>query len=220
MKLVIATPVDGDATTGMVSIGYAIALAQLLRDNHGLEALPAQITYSHDIVRARNRLAAMVMRERPDVTHVLWWDGDVVPRDLSLIGGMLRTGQPVIGAPYLRKRVPSTWVHNGSADVTDEDRSRGWMPVSEVGFGFTITSTAALRAVASRAQSYLDVTVDTAHEVRDMFGLVYHQDRLLSEDFSFCHRYRAQGGRIALYLGPGSLLSHVGQYAYTPGART
>ena len=111
-KLVIATPVDGDAVTGPVCAnGYAVALAQLLRDNGDVRLIPAHITYSADIVRARNRLAAMVLREMPDATHVLWWDSDVVPHDMGIVGRMLATGRPLIGAPYLRKRTPATWSH-------------------------------------------------------------------------------------------------------------
>jgi hypothetical protein len=64
-KLVIATPVDGDAVTGPVCAnGYAVALAQLLRDNGDLRLIPARITYSTDIVRARNHTSAPALSSR------------------------------------------------------------------------------------------------------------------------------------------------------------
>jgi hypothetical protein len=226
-RVVIATPVDGDAITGPVCAnGYAMALAQLLRDNGDVRLLPAHITYSKDVVRARNRLAAMVLREMPEATHVLWWDSDVVPHEPYLVGRMLATGRALIGAPYLRKRTPATWTHRpfpGCELPTETNVREGWMPVRSLGFGFTLTSTELLRTTGiDAAKEYIDKRTDgTKHRVRGLFDLAYLTDDegdtvQESEDYSFCHRSL---DTPALYIGKGSVLSHVGEFAYTPGMK-
>lgn len=220
-RLVIATPVDGCSVTGQVSAGYAIALAKLIKDNHGLDVLPAQITYSTDIVRARNRLAAMVLREMPDASHILWWDSDVVPHDLNVVRYMLNTGCAVIGAPYLRKMDYPVWAHRGSPP-TEDDYTVGIQLVKSLGFGFTITSTEALRVLAEseHVRSYIDKRAEgPPHRVQGLFDLIYRTDEdgdvvQESEDCSFCWRCRDWGIPVSLYLGPGNLLSHIGHHAY------
>lgn len=218
-RLVIATPVDGNQHTGVVHAGYSVALAKLLRDNHGLEALPAHLMFSCDIVRARNRAAWKILCDMPVCTHVLWWDSDVIPRDLSIVGRMLATGEDVIGAPYLRKADPPMFTHMGEPD------ENGW--VRGVGFGFTITSVRCLKMMASICPKYTDFLTDgrMLDDTPDIFDLTYDvhpsgKRMKLSEDFSFCKRWRDLGGKVALYLGEGSILSHVGGKAYTPNQKT
>lgn len=221
MKLVIATPVDGDATTGQVAAGYASALANLSRDNGALlDIVPAQVTYSYDICRARNRVAAMVLRDLPTATHVLWWDSDVVPHDLSVIRHMLATGHDVIAAPYLRKRHPLTWTHLGGAEGASGDPV---VEVEAVPFGFTITSVACLQRMTVRYADelgYTDVRNDgSIASCVGLFNLAWRSAgpgsrTLLSEDYSFCQRWRDMGGTVYLYTGDGSSLSHVGNHAW------
>jgi hypothetical protein len=219
-RLVIATPVAEGSQ--VYADGYVSALAQLLRDNQDVRLLPARITYSRDIVRARNRLAAMVLREMPDATHVLWWDSDVVPHDVGVVARMLNTGASLIGCPYLRKRMPGAWTHRPIVGKPAPVPGDVTMPVRSLGFGFTITSTELLRTVSLRARHYVDKRTDgSRHTVKGIFDLAYLEDESgdyvqESEDYSFCHRSPVIP---KLYIGPGSLLSHVGDHAFTPGAK-
>ena len=217
-RLAICTPVDGTELTGTVHAGYAVALGLLLRDNHGLDVVPAHLMFSVDIVRARNRAARKVLVDMPDVTHVLWWDSDVVPRDLSIVKHMLATQEHLIGAPYLRKSEAPAWTHMGELDALGHVRG--------VGFGFTITSVVCLRLMASMSRKYTDFLSDGTEvdDTADVFDLQYARHpsgktMKLSEDFSFCERWRGYGGRVCLYTGPGSILSHVGSKAFTPPHR-
>jgi hypothetical protein len=227
-KVVIATPVDGDSVIGPVCAnGYAVALAQILRDNRDAGYISPTVTYSADVVRARNRLAAMVLREMPDATHVLWWDADVVPLDPSVLGRMLRLDLEIVGAPYLRKRVPDAYAHKifpGRGVPTEEDKARGWMEVYALGLGFTLTTTRLLRRLSENCQRYIDKTTNgDRQEVRGLFDLLYMEDQegdwvQESEDGSFCARARGPWP-IALYLGEGNAMAHVGHFAYTPKLR-
>lgn len=229
-RLVIATPVDGSSVTGPVCAnGYATALALLLRDNfEHVKLLPASITYSCDIARARNRLAAMVLREMPEATHVLWWDSDVVPHDPSVVVRMLITGHDLIAAPYLRKMSPPAWSHrilDGRAKPTREDAERHWMEVRCVAMGFTLTSTALLRTMSEASPAYIDKRTDGSRDVvRGIFDLMYltdHEGDVVqeSEDNSFCYRSPV---RPAIYLEHGGVypaVSHVGLHAFGPGVK-
>lgn len=47
-----------------------------------------------------------------------------------------------------------------------------------------------------------------------LFALAFEGGHLDSEDFSFCSRYRAMGGKLALYLGEGSPLNHLGVHVF------
>jgi hypothetical protein len=47
-----------------------------------------------------------------------------------------------------------------------------------------------------------------------LFALRHEGGELDSEDFSFCSRYRAIGGKLSLYLGEGSPLNHVGAHVF------
>lgn len=47
-----------------------------------------------------------------------------------------------------------------------------------------------------------------------LFSLMHRQRWLLSEDFSFCKRWRDMGEKVWLYLGPGSPVSHEGEWIY------
>ena len=98
MSLIIATPVRGIGLDAPVSVGYAEAVRALSKT---VDVIPASVTFSTDVVRARNRLAATVLRDMPDVSHVLWWDDDVYPEDVKIVERMLNAFEDVIAAPYV-----------------------------------------------------------------------------------------------------------------------
>jgi hypothetical protein len=201
----------------------------LLAHNPIVEAVPEHVCFDGDVVRARNRLAWYVLREMPDATHVLWWDSDIVPLERTgpLVAALLGSGEDVIGVSYVKKSRPM-WTHMALNVPTDTDVARGRQHVLAVGFGFTLTSTRALREVAASVPRYTDMGSDQKEVpgTPDMFDLVRapHPTRpdvvwKLSEDFSFCHRWRELGGNVALYLGDDAALAHVGPHAYVPPMR-
>ena len=202
-------------------MGYAESVRALQADL-GAEMLPPALTYGCDNIRSRNRVAAHVLRERPDATHVLWWDDDQWPQDTRIVRAMLATGEDLIGAPYTSKLPPLRWVHQRLDDrPTDE---RGVLEVRWVGFGFTLTSRACLERMAAAARPYADArAVGPNHPQRDCFGLLYYQPPgtdspeeqvLLSEDQSFCERWRIMGGRVMIYVRAG-LVYHAGPHSWS-----
>ena len=229
-RLIVATPIRAaEMHAASVSLGYAEMLLRLHR-LLPVEVLDGSITFATDIVRGRNRIAAKVLREKPDATHVLWLDDDQWVEDVAVVAEMLALGVDVVGAPYTGKRQPLSWVHR---HMPGPPVAMGpLLEVAGLGFGFTLTTTAALRALAEQERKYTDHP--NPFEVANIFGqLFYHpaedqgvkvpeaHQALLGEDYSFCLRWRRAGGKVWLYTRAGFVM-HAGAHAWSarelPGA--
>jgi hypothetical protein len=219
VTLLIATPIRAaELWAAQVTLGYAESVRAL---SHEMP-IKTVVTYALDVVRARNRVVGIVLgnADFADVTHVLWWDDDNWPEDRSIVGKMLALDLPVVGAAYTNKSRPVRFVHQpwpGNKFTLDE---RGCLDVRAVGFGFTMTSVACLRQMAEKARDYWDESI--AMRCPDIFGQLYEDhalpggedvDVLLSEDYSFCKRWREDhGGKVALYGG--GVISHAGAHGW------
>lgn len=165
-KVVVATPVYGKVESASVSYGFHQAVCRLLRDPN-VSFLEGRIFMNCDLVRARSRAVRMFL-ESPG-THLLFWDCDVVPRDVAAIGAMAESEKDVIALPYPRKRVDWDKVSDQVRDESEqadlgrqsgaelEGHSTDWpirgakeqpvdgmIRVSECGMGFTMIRREAL----------------------------------------------------------------------------
>jgi hypothetical protein len=223
MTLIIASPVDGaDVWSADVKLGWAENIRAL---SHEMQ-VESVVAYAQDVVRARNRLVDFILRERPSMTHVLWWDTDQWPENRGIVQNMIETGEDFVAAPYTNKRAPVRWIHQ----LLDPCplAARELQEVRNAGFGFTMTSRKCLETMTRAARCYTDHP--HKHVIANLFGQVYEpahkggddsEDMLLSEDFSFCSRWRALGGKVML-LTKGGAIVHSGSYGFTareiPGA--
>jgi hypothetical protein len=236
-KVVIATPVYGKVESASVSYGYHSAVCRLLRDP-AISFIEGRIFMNVDLVRARSRAVRMFL-ESPG-THLLFWDCDVVPRDLGVIGAMAASGKDVISLPYPRKRVDWDKVSDYVRDENEqaelgrqsgpelEGHSTDWpirgtkelpvdgvIRVNECGLGFTMIRREAIeKMIAAHPELYFRDAVDgTVHPTFALFQLIIdpvNRD-ILSEDYSFCRRWRDLGGEIHMILDPAS---HVGEHVF------
>ena len=229
MSLVIATSVRGaEPMAAQVSMGYAESLRALSHEMKLSGTVPPAITYSDDNIRARNRVADLVLREHPAASHVLWWDDDMWPEDRGIVREMMASGEDVISAPYTNKRAPVRWTHV-PLDPSPPP-AHGRQEVRSVGFGFTMTTLRCLRAMSDSERRYRDWP--HAHKPANIFGMLYDppfeaapcaedEEQLLSEDRSFCKRWRALGGKVMLKVDCGAIF-HSGAHAWSareiPGA--
>jgi hypothetical protein len=218
-RLVVATPFDGgDTSTARVTLGYH-QFVRLLERELSVATTDGTVLFACDVVRARNRAAATILRELPDVTHVLWLDDDNFPEDmgdgLAKVRGMIECGEDMVGAPYVAKRKESRFIHQPIPGEAVNDR--GLLKVRCVGFGFTTTTTKMLREMGQDADYYWDLPNE--HEIPNIFGQTYDEDDrgrlfLASEDYAFCKRWREKGRHVWLYA-KGRAIVHAGSYPYT-----
>jgi hypothetical protein len=218
-NLLIATPIRAAQLEGAaVSYGYHRAMCAL-RNAMPVETIGPECAYATDAVRGRNRMAAIALQEYHDWTHILWWDDDEWPSDVSIVPLMIGTGAQLIGAPYTNKSQPLRWVHQLLDPCPKDDGCQ--LLVRSLGFGFTVATRECMQKMYDAARKYTDWPV--RRKVANMFLPTYddigggpdtEDQALLSEDFSFCKRWRDMGGVVTLYTGPG-VVYHAGPHAYS-----
>jgi hypothetical protein len=225
-RLLICTPLDGDPRTATVHWTYHNAVRQLERA--GAVVMPAELLFAYDVSRARS-VAAWRALQRPDWDWVLWFDEDVVVSDTSIVPRMIERAEEddrihILGKPYPRKRLPLEYpvrplpghMATGAIQI-DRDVAE----VEAVPFGFTLTSRGCLQEMSECYQDELRCKTDKGETVPMLFALTFADTargrEYLSEDNSFCHRWRALGGKVHAYFG-GDPLGHTGAYTFAPPA--
>ncbi len=190
----------------------------------------AYLNTTRDVVRARSNAVALVLRDFPEATHVLWWDSDVVPPSLNTIARLYQSNYEVVGCPVPRKKI-ERWNEREACDFTyrvhGEDGAtvdrqpdeHNCVEVDALPFGLMLTSTRALCEMTERYWDELWYT-DGGLEAVALFQLMLHGEQhtsqgrfrqLLSEDFSFCERWRVMGGRVHMLCEP---CAHVGEHVF------
>lgn len=199
--LVVLTPVRGsDPRTALVSLGFADFRAAIV------PLTQTRVAVTYQPVQARNELARLALAE-PKMTHTLWLDDDQWADDPAIVQRMLDTKEDLIGAPYTRKGYPLRFAHKG---LEGAQRDGDLLEVAGVGFGFTLTSRRCLEQMTVSARMYFD----DGKQVADLFGLLYEDVGLLSEDLSFCKRWRALGHRVLLWCGGPGHVCHAGGHTF------
>ena len=221
-RLAIATPVRASTLENAdVKYGYHRFTRQLEKKFDPVCFVDAEIAFSTESVRARNRIAAAILREPAfaSITHVLWLDDDQWADDPAIVGEMMQLGVGLVGAPYTNKKVPMCWIHQQlSPCPPPEGRLQ---EVRLLGFGFTMTSRECLMKMSANARRYRDAPHN--HKVPDIFAHRYaklndsvdpEDETKLSEDYSFCETWRDLGEKVYLYARSG-LIRHSGGKAYS-----
>lgn len=234
--ILITTPVDcsGDPRAAHVTLGYHIAVRALERA--GALRLPDEIYFADDLARGRSRAVWYAATQCEEWDYLLHWDDDVIPNaPAALVKRMVETGFDVVGAPYPRKRNPLKFPYVPLGQRTPVVRDCA--EVKRLAFGFMLTSRACIDAMLT---AYADewftdeFDQDFPHETIALFkqlhteeterdvivdGVKYKRSpvryrELLPEDFSFCERWRAIGGKVQMYVGEGAPVGHVGGFVF------
>jgi hypothetical protein len=233
VKLAVAQPVEGSPETARVCYAVQQKIRQLgnvvLLDDKTSGMGPV-ITGNVDVSRARDRLARVFLHEVPECTHLLWWDEDVLPDDLQIINHMLATGYDCVGVPYRKKTEAESYPYRfigPAGGAVNVEVHRGCVEVEHLAFGFMLTSRECLARMWDMYKDerwHFDTYEGTAYETVGMFDLIYSPVMpgpdgtpyrvKYSEDFAFCESYRAIGGRVMMYVGPGSPAGHIGSTVY------
>lgn len=198
----------------MVTLGGAADLA--------IRVMPSP----HDIVRTRSRMAAIALEG--DFSHLLFWDADVSTKDpVRVVREMLAADVDVICTPYPKKSIDLHAWRNAPTLEDAQAEAYSWPLVMldreserrgtarEVGLvpmGCTLITRGCLAHMSADSEVFLDSFGGVKRKLPATFGLVHMGEQLLSEDHSFCHRWREMGGRV--WLNTASVCDHFGAHLY------
>lgn len=171
-----------------------------------------ELPYCADVAAARIKLLGQFLRS--DATHMLSIDDDMgwKPQDVVRLFTHNRDFVAVAGP---RKTFPMTFACQKATEtgaglpLTIE--GTGLVEVTDVGFAFALVKRAVFQRVVD-AHPELDYSGDDGRVEHGVFCPLVAHRRYKSEDYAFCHRYRALGGKI--YVDPSISLQHVGTHTW------
>ncbi len=174
-----------------------------------------------DIAELRS-MAISIWYDTLDASHILFVDADM-GFSPELVIDMLAFGEPLVGAIYPQRRVPTSWAGSGTGEVMTERRG-GFMKVEGVGMGVTLIHRSVITRMLEMMPEMVDMrlalhpageTLRTAGTVR----LIRCFDKIdipnrgqVSEDLSFCMRAAKCG--FTTWAAINHRISHVGPYDY------
>jgi hypothetical protein len=175
-----------------------------------------------DIAELRGMAMTVWYDTMKDSSHMLFVDADMGFQP-DLVSDMLLFDEPLVGTLYPQRRMPLSWAGSGTGDRVTERRGN-FMEVEGVGMGCTLIRR---DVVAKMIEKYPDL-IDTrlalhpagetlrAQGTNRLFRFWEKMDiadrGLVSEDLSFCIRWRECGGRV--WAGIGYRMSHVGAFDF------
>lgn len=235
--LLIGTPCYG----GLVAQGYMESIIGLMvyGSAHGFDMTLALNGHDSLITRSRNKIVSTFL-DMPQATHLLFIDADIsfkaeaVKRlldfDQDVAAGMYpiknidwqrfrQRIRPDVGEAEMRE-LGLNFVGTPIAGEGREERD-GFITASYAGTGFMLIKRRVLERMIA---AYPETKFEVAHTYPRVAKQSPNQYALfdcmiekgtniyLSEDFAFCQRWRALGGKI--WLDTESRLTHIGVYAY------
>jgi len=216
-NIFFATPCYG----GMLTDQYFLSMfrTQQILMEHGIDFRITTLRNESLVTRARNILVAMYL-ESP-CTHMMFIDADI-EFDCESIIRMLALDKDIIAGAYPKKTLPVDYAinfkfkdaarrvinaDNGAVEVLDA--STGFFLMKRGVFDKMILAYPELHykndsSIDPKFNKYCCAFFDTWLDPKD--------NRYLSEDYTFCRRWQAIGGRI--WLDPNTKLNHVGSYTF------
>ena len=213
MKPHIAMPCYGGMlteSTFMSFIKWANTARQL-----GLEWTLETMVNESLINRARNTLTAKFL-DMPDASHLMFIDADIGWEPWHLLV-LLNRNVDVIGGLYPMKTINTGLKHVVNGFEGAEEGPDGLHEVSKAGTGFLLIKKEVFAKMAAHpaVKSYKnDIGLDPKYDqyLRTYFDTAVRQNRLYSEDWTFCENHRDLGGKI--WVDKRVLLRHTGTYTF------
>jgi len=158
--------------------------------------------------------------DKVDASHILFVDADMM-WEPQLVLDMIDFDKPLVGCLYPKRTLPISWV--GSALAGEQQIENGFLKVEGIGFGITLVSRECVQAMIDGGHVEIDTDL-TAHTAGQMlksqgitrmiraFDKIKLPGRRLSEDFSFCERYKRSGGDV--WAAINHRVTHIGDYGF------
>ena len=167
------------------------------------------------ITRGRNNLVAKMLFNKA-ATHLFFIDVDL-GFDPEAILRLICHNQDVVGGVYPMKRIPIKYVINTVPNPV-HDLDRGLIEVSTLGTGFLCVKRHVIEKMIEHHPElkYNDNVGIGAQYEPFMYGLfdtlIDEHKNYLSEDWTFCYRWRLMGGRC--FADTKIKLNHTGYHTY------
>lgn len=193
----------------------AISASGVLLQRLGVNVRTVKVIGGSDIEKVRDSLLWKAMST--DATHFLFADDDMgwapdVPARL------LAADLEFVGVVGMKKTELPEYAFSPIDGDQRFDSKSNFLEVKNVGFGFVLLKRSAVEKLCA---AYPELEYH-AGPTQKQFALFMHlieptdsgePGQYLSEDLSFCHRWRAIGGKI--YVDQNAALDHVGRKVYT-----
>lgn len=235
MHVAIGTPMYGGACMGT----YHSSVLRLTRAlaKSGVRLSDLSIGNEALVNRARNMLAWHVL-QRADITHMLFWDGDI-GADPEAIFSMLNAGKGVLGAicplkgydwaaiaAAARRGVPAHLLaragvrFNFERDPEYQLRPDAPFRVKRIGAGILLIRRDVLEALRGLVPWYYDdnkgEAVPRDARIPEFFPTHVRSNRLLPEDYGFCDLVRTHLAHLdcEIWADPRPRITHTGTHTF------
>jgi len=231
-KILLGTPTYDRSVT----VDYVQSLLAAKRELNGVDLRPLFVTRTA-IQKARNFFATRVLDDT-SFTHLLFIDADMGFRPQA-IQRMLDFDKDFVGCVAPQRSIDLDRFHEIARQVEDPRKARlvaqnyassalirtdlgdgrsgyvatdGFVRAQQVGMGLTLIKRSVLEAMRAATPELL-VTLASGERTFQAFEPTPDNAGVyLSEDLSFCHRWRAIGGDIWVCVD--EIITHVGVMAY------
>lgn len=218
-KLLIFVPAFGQMITATTFL-TTHALQQHLASK-GIQGGISTLSFP-DIAELRAMAMTIWYDTMPDSTHLLFIDADMgFPPEM--VSDMILFNEGVVGTIYPQRKLPLSWAGSGTG-ATSAERRGNFMEVEGIGMGCTLIRRDVVTLMLEKMPHIIDTRLamhpagDTIRGagsnriIRAFEKLDLPERGIVSEDLSFCIRYRECGGRV--WGGIGYRISHVGPFDY------
>lgn len=160
-----------------------------------------------EIARAREDMVSVFMAS--DYDHLVMVDADVCWQE-GAIRRLISHGYDFAAAAYPRREDPISFpVQFDDATNVEMDDMTHCIKARAVAAGFIVLSRAALQKMTKEFASLkYQSSKGNGRDAWLLFSTLKDGDNVLSEDLSFCKRWRDIGGSI--WVDPGIMMGHIG----------
>lgn len=210
-KIHFLTPCYGGNITEVCFSSYLGFTIMAMQNNINFQI--DTLSNESNVNRARNSCAAKFLSG--DCTHLMFVDADIQfdPKDIVKL---INHNKDMVGGIYPQKTLPPKMVVN----TIDNAKTEGdLIEVGTLGTGFMLVKRRVFEEmIAHGATPYVDDIGLTQEENSNQYDFfqctIDSKGRYLTEDWSFCRRWRELGGSIWADKTIG--LTHVGYFRFPP----
>ena len=205
------TPCYGGQITEVCFSSYLQWTILALQNN--LNFTVDTLSNESNVNRARNSCAAKFLAG--DATHLMFVDADIQFNPADIVK-LVAHNKDIVGGIYPQKTLPPKMVVN---TLDNAKRDGDLVQVGTLGTGFMLIKRDVFtKMIDAGAQAYTDnigLSPEENAKQYDFFNCtIDSQGRYLTEDWSFCRKWRAMGGDI--WADTSVALTHVGYYRFQP----